>query len=153
MVYSGMCLPCPKTIGKKVTKIVRWHEGKKISDGKGILDNGGLTDKVINKMQNYYVIAVEKQWKMKFYWHNSEKEKALHSMKNQFLPHRGSVQICLTTKSDIHFVQGNLIVGVNIGSMVAVKIVSHLSICQKLSNIYLWQWFLISEITTYYAHV
>ena len=56
---------------------MRWHEGKKISDGKGILDNGGLTDKVINKMQNYYGIAVEKQWKMNVYWHNSEKKKSL----------------------------------------------------------------------------
>ena len=68
--------------------------------------------------------------------HNNDKAKALYSIKKQFSPHCGTVQICLTTKRDMNFFLGNLIAGVNIGRMVAMKIISHLSICQKLSRIF-----------------
>ena len=33
-------------------------KGKKLNDGKGILGKGRLTDKIINKMQNYCGMAV-----------------------------------------------------------------------------------------------
>ena len=139
-----MCSPCPERIGKKITKVMKWHEGEKIrwwqrDDGKEILGKGRLTDKIIHKMQNYYGMAIRQNILSS---QNNGKEKALHSMKKiQFSPHCGTVQICLTTKRDMHFVLGNPIVGVNIGKMEAMKIISYLSICQKLSRIYLCQYF------------
>lgn len=33
-------------------------ERKKLSDGKGIIDSGRLTDKAINILQNYYGMAM-----------------------------------------------------------------------------------------------
>ena len=113
-------------------------KGKNLSDDKGILGKGRLADKLINKMQNYYGMAIHQNTLSS---QNNDKEKTLYSRENQFLPHCGTVQICLTTKRDIHFVLGNPIVGVNIDRMVAMKIISHLSICQKLSRIYLCQYF------------
>ena len=52
--------------------------GKKLSDGKGILGKGRLTDKIINKMQNYYDMATHQNTLSS---HNNDKEKALNSMK------------------------------------------------------------------------
>ena len=102
-------------------------------------------------MQNYYGMAIRQNILSS---QNNGKEKALHSMKkNQFSSHCGTVQICLTTKRDMHFVLGNPIVGVNIGKMEAMKIISYLSICQKLSRIYLCQYFQICKMTTYYPDV
>ena len=37
-----------KRIGKKITKVTKWHEGEKMSDDKGILGKGRLTDKIQN---------------------------------------------------------------------------------------------------------
>ena len=71
-------------------------------------------------MQNYYGMAIRQNILSS---QNNGKEKALHSMK-KISVHYGNVQICLTTKRDMGFVLGNPIVGVNIGKMVAMKILS-----------------------------
>ena len=51
-------------------------KGKKLSDGKGILGKGRLTDKIINKMQSYYGMAIRQNTLSS---HNNDKEKALYS--------------------------------------------------------------------------
>ena len=63
--------------------------------------------------------------------------------RNQFLLHCGTAYAWQTSLS---FAQGNLIVGLNIGRMVAVKIISHLSIYQKLSRIYLRHYFRFTRL-------
>ena len=73
-----MCWQCPEKIGNKIMKVTKWHEGKKLSDGKGILGKGRLANKIINKMQNYYVMAIHQN---ALSLQNIDKEKALYSMK------------------------------------------------------------------------
>ena len=57
-------------------------KGKKLSDGKGILGKGRLTEKIINKMQNHYGMAIHQNTSSS---HNNHKEKALYSMKKSVL--------------------------------------------------------------------
>ena len=52
------------------------------TDGKGILGKGRLTDKIINKMQNYSGMTIRQNTLSS---HNNDKEKALYSMKKSVL--------------------------------------------------------------------
>ena len=72
-----MFWPCPRKIGNKITKNTKLHEGKKLSDGLGTLGKGRLTDKITNKMQNYYDMAIRQNTLSQ----NNDEEKALHSIK------------------------------------------------------------------------
>ena len=54
--------------------------GKKLSDGKGILGKARRTDKIINKMQNYYGMTIRQNT---LSLQNNDKEKALYSMKTR----------------------------------------------------------------------
>ena len=146
-LYGDNLIPCKlecvghvqKRLGRRLQKLQNDMKGKKLSNGKEILGKGRLTNKIINKMLSYYGMAIRQNTSSS---QNNDKEQTLYSIKkNKFLPHCGTAQICLTTKSEMHFVLGNPIVVVNIGRMVAIKIISHLSICQKLSRIYLCQYF------------
>ena len=53
-----------------------------MSDGKGILGKGRLTDKIINKMQNCYGMTICQNTLSS---QNNDKEKALYSMKKSVL--------------------------------------------------------------------
>lgn len=47
-----------KRLGTALRKYKNDIKGKKLSDGKGVGGKGRLTDKVIDKMQNYYGKAI-----------------------------------------------------------------------------------------------
>ena len=47
-----------KRLGTNLREYKRKGKGQKLSDGKGISGAGRLTDKVIDKMQNYYGKAI-----------------------------------------------------------------------------------------------
>ena len=49
-------------------------KGKNLSDDKGILSKGRLTDELINKMQNYYGMAIHQNTLSS---QNNDKEKTL----------------------------------------------------------------------------
>ena len=53
---------------------ITWREK---SDGLGTLGKGRLTDKITNKMQNYYDMAIRQNTLSQ----NNDEEKALHSIK------------------------------------------------------------------------
>ena len=72
---------------------------------------------------------------------DNDKERALCSMEKSVLALLWHCADMPDNQERHAFVLGNLIVDVNIGRMVPVKIISHLSICQKLSRIYLCQYF------------
>ena len=61
--------------------------------------------------------------------------------KKQYLQLSGIVQIFLTTRRGINSAQENPIIVVHTGKMMAVGIISQMSICQKLSKIYLCKYF------------
>ena len=64
--YGNDLIPCKlecvghvqKRLGTRLRKLRNDMKGKKLSDGKGILGKGRLTDKIINKMQSYYGMAI-----------------------------------------------------------------------------------------------
>ena len=58
-----------------------WRE-KKLSDSKGILGKGRLTDKIIYKMQNYYGMAICQNILSSL---NNDKKNPLYSMKKSVL--------------------------------------------------------------------
>ena len=113
-------------------------KGKKLNDGKGILGKGRLTDKIINKMQNYCGMAVRQNILSS---QNNDKEKALYSMKKSVLgtlwhftdmpDNQERHAFCPRVSSSWCKYWQN---GGN-------EDYSHLSICQKLSRIYLCQYF------------
>ena len=47
-----------KRLGTRLRKLQNDMRGKKLSDGKGFAGKGRLTDKLINKFQNYYGLAI-----------------------------------------------------------------------------------------------
>ena len=47
-----------KRIGGRLRDLKSKHKGQKLADGKGILGRGRLTDAAINKLQNYFGIAI-----------------------------------------------------------------------------------------------
>ena len=47
-----------KHLGTRCRKVIALFHGQKLNDGKGISDAGRLTEKAINKLQNYFGIAI-----------------------------------------------------------------------------------------------
>ena len=88
--YGNDLMPCKlegvghaqKRLGTRFRKLRDDMKGKKLDDGKGILGKGRLTDKIINKMQNYCGMAISQNTLSS---QNNDKEKALYSMKKSVL--------------------------------------------------------------------
>ena len=88
--YGNDLMPCKlegvghaqKRLGTRFRKLRDDMKGKKLGDGKGILGKGRLTDKIINKMQNYCGMAISQNTLSS---QNNDKEKALYSMKKSVL--------------------------------------------------------------------
>ena len=82
-LYGDDLIPCKlecvghvqKRLGARLRKLQNDMKGEKFSDGKG---KGKLTDKIINKMQNYYDMAIRQNTLSS---QSNDKEEALHSIK------------------------------------------------------------------------
>ena len=70
-----------KCLGTRLRKLRNNFKGQKLADGKGMSGKGRLTDKIINKMQNYYGMAIQqnkgalyamKKSVMAILWHCSD---------------------------------------------------------------------------------
>ena len=72
-----------KRLGTRLRKLRNdKKKGKKLSDGNGILGKGRLTDKIKNKMQSSYGMAIRQNMSSS---HNNDKEKVLYSMNKSVL--------------------------------------------------------------------
>ena len=88
--YGDDLIPCKlecvchvqKRLWRRLRKLQNNMKWKKMSDGKGILGKGRLTDKFINKMQNCYGMTIRQNTLSS---QNNDKEKALYSMKKSVL--------------------------------------------------------------------
>ena len=77
-----MCLSCPKKTGKRLQRLQNDIKEKKLSGLERILGKGRLTEKIINKMQNYSGMAIPQNTLSS---QNNDKEKAFYSMKKSIL--------------------------------------------------------------------
>ena len=85
--YGDDLIPCKlecvghvqKRLWTRLQKLRNDMKGKNLSDDKGILGKGRLTDKLINKMQNYYGMAIHQNTLSS---QNNYKEKTLYSREN-----------------------------------------------------------------------
>ena len=67
--------PVQKRLGTRLRKLRNNFKGQKLADGKGMSGKGRLTDKIINKMQNYYGHSTKQGRKksvMAILWHCSD---------------------------------------------------------------------------------
>ena len=71
-----------KRAGSKTRKLRNDWKGKKLSDGKTMSGCGRLTDKAINKMQNYYGMAIRQNSAAAW---GGDRKKALYNMKKSVL--------------------------------------------------------------------
>ena len=101
-----------KCLGTRLRKLRNDMKGKVLSDSKRINGKGRLTDKISNKMQNYFGMASRQNTAAAW---NNDRATTFYSMKKRFLQSYGIVLICQVLEIDINPVQGNRIVGGNIG--------------------------------------
>jgi len=71
-----------KRLGTRLRKVRNDYKGKKLADGKSISGKGRLTDKLMNKMQNCYGMAIRQN--SLAHW-NGDRNLALYSMKKSVL--------------------------------------------------------------------
>jgi len=71
-----------KRLGTRLRKLRNDYKGKKLSDGKILSGRGRLTDKIINKMQNYYGMSIRQNTLAAW---NGDHTKALYNMKKSVL--------------------------------------------------------------------
>ena len=71
-----------KRLGTRLRKLRTNLKGKLLPDGKKISGKGRLTDKIINKMQNYFGMAIRQNTAASW---EGDKEKALYAMKKSVL--------------------------------------------------------------------
>jgi len=88
--YGDDCIPdklecvghVQKRLGTRMRKVVTDNKGKKLADGKPISGKGRLTKKAIDKMQNYFGMAIRQNSLAAW---NGDKAKALYGMKKCIL--------------------------------------------------------------------
>ena len=81
-IKSECVVHVQKRLGTRLQKVRNDYKGKKLADGKSISGKGRLTDKLMNKMQNCYGVAIRQNSLARW---NGDRKLALYSMKKSVL--------------------------------------------------------------------